>query len=201
VKLGASDLRALRGSLLAALLMIGCGLAAVHFALAANGAGARLREAAQAQRNDLEGKLRRVRSEESEIRTEAVIFDALRAAGVVGEERRLEWVELIKEIGARRDLPRLRFELAAQRPIDPTAQDGYAFFASTMKLQAQLLHEEDLTRLLSDLRDRASALIQPRSCTLKRLLASELGSPAQLQAECEIDWVTLREIAGGGKQR
>ena len=36
-----------------------------------------------------------------------------------------------------------------------------------MKVQLKLLHEEDLTRLLADLREQASALILVRSCDVR----------------------------------
>ena len=201
MKLAAADLRALKGSICAAVLMIGGGLATVHYALAAAHAGERARLAAQAQRDDIDGKLRRVRSEEHESRRLAEVFREMETAGVVGDEQRLEWVELVKQIGEARRLPRLRYELAAQRPLDPPAQDGYAFHASAMKLEAELLHEEDLTRLMGDLRAGAKGLIVLRSCALTRLAAGDASSPARLRADCEIDWVSLRKVAGPKEQR
>ena len=70
-----------------------------------------------------------------------------------------------------------------------------------MKVQLKLLHEEDLARLLADLREQANALTLVRSCDVQRLPggASETqakgGVQATLEAECLIDWVTLREVA------
>ena len=66
-----------------------------------------------------------------------------------------------------------------------------------MKVQIKLLHEDDLTRLLTDLRQNARALLQVKSCNVTRLPrgGSELGMHANLQAECQIDWITAREAA------
>ena len=75
---------------------------------------------------------------------------------------------------------------------------SYAFYSRAMKLQFRLLHEEDLTRLIGDLRSRAKALIRVRSCDVARLPASadeRSGRRANLSAECEIDWLTLREVS------
>ncbi len=64
-----------------------------------------------------------------------------------------------------------------------------------MKLQLNLLHEEDLIRLLDDLRRQARALIQVKRCDVSRIPRSGPENTLQgyLQAECLIDWVTLRE--------
>ena len=197
MKLAATDFPRLQLSLLAAVLMIAIGACAVYAALDSNHTAKLARAAAQAERNDYENKLKRVRSEENEIRQKSAIFNTLQTRGVIGEEQRLEWVELLKEIRDRRRLIDLHYEIAPQRQLDTGTGSGFAFFSSTMKVQLQLLHEEDLTRLLDDLRQYARALIQVKSCQVSRLPrgGSEIGASAHLQAECRIDWVTLREVA------
>jgi len=197
MKIGSADLPKLQFSLLAALTMMAIGAGIVYFSLSLINTAKLEQAAAQAERNDFDGKLKRVRSEEDEIRQKSAIFHKLQARGVVGEEQRLEWVELLKEIRDRRRLLDLQYEIAPQRALDATPGSGYAYFASSMKVQLKLLHEEDLTRLLDDLRRQARALIQVKSCNVSRLPrgSSEGGTPAQLQAECLIDWVTLHEVA------
>jgi hypothetical protein len=64
-----------------------------------------------------------------------------------------------------------------------------------MTVQLRLLHEEDLLRFLDDLRRQARALIRIDSCNVSRLargIDPTSGTSAQLQAECKIDWITLR---------
>jgi len=197
MKIGSADLPKLQFSLLAALMMMAIGTGAVYLSLSLINTAKLEQVAAQAERNDFDDKLKRVRSEEDEIRQKSAIFHKLQARGVVGEEQRLEWVELLKEIRDRRRLLDLQYEIAPQRALDATPGSGYAYFASSMKVQLKLLHEEDLTRLLDDLRRQARALIQVKSCNVSRLPrgSSEGGTPAQLQAECLIDWVTLHEVA------
>lgn len=195
MKLGTADFPKLQWSLLAAVLMIAAGAATVYFSTYQMQAATRDRGAAQAERNDYDGRLKRVRSEESEIKQKAAIFAALQARGMIGEEQRLEWVELLKDIREQRRLIDLQYEIAPQRRLDASSGNGFAFYSSTMKLQLKLLHEEDLTRLLDDLRNRARALIQVKRCNVTRLPAGAgIGvPPAQLQADCQIDWITLRE--------
>lgn len=198
MKLAGTDLQKLQSSLLATLLMVAVGAASVHFALNSTKAAKLEQAAAQKNRNDFDGKLKQVRSEEAEIKQKSAVFNTLRARGIIGEEQRLEWVELLKDIRDRRRLLDLQYEIAPQRPLDASPGNAFAFYASTMKVQLKLLHEEDLTRLLDDLRRQASALIQVRSCAVSRLPrgGADDASNAHLQADCQIDWVTLHEVVG-----
>lgn len=202
MKLTTADLAKLQLSLLAALLMAAIGAGSVFFSLNLSQAAKLGRAAAQVERNDFAGKLDRVRSEEIEIKQKSAVFATLQKRGVVGEEQRLEWVELLKDIRDKRRLIDLQYEFAPQRPLDITSPSApasaYAFYASSMKMQVSLLHEEDLTRLLGDLRQQAAALIQVKACNVSRVPhgVAETGITAQLQAECQIDWITLREAAG-----
>ena len=206
MKLGTADFPKLRFSLLLAALMIGIGAGVVYVSRDwAKSAKLRL-TAAQSERNEIVGKLQRVRGEESEIKQKSAMFNELRTRGVIGDEQRLEWVELLKDVRDQRKLIDLKYEIAPQRLLDANPVNGYNFFSSEMKLQLKLLHEEDLTRLLSDLRQRAKALIQVRKCAVTRLPrgGAENGTAAQLQADCQIEWITLHEMEsspGGGTVR
>lgn len=199
MKLTRADLPRLQLALLAALLTIMGGSGAAYLAYdAERRAGVEL-AAAQKARDEIDGRFKRVRSEEAEIREKSALFNALQARGVIGDEQRLEWLELIKAISVRRRLLDVQYEIAAQRPLDsaPPPAGAYAFYASSMRIELALLHEEDLTRLLDDLRQQAHALIQVRRCRVERLTRegdSEGGSEsgAQLRGSCLIDWVTLR---------
>lgn len=197
MKLSAADFPKLQLSLLAAVAMIAIGAGSVYFALNLAQTARVDRMAAQAERNDFDGKLKRVRSEENEIKQKSALFNTLQARGMIGEEQRLEWVELLKDIHDKRRLIDLKYEIAPQRPLDATPANGLTFYVSTMKMQLKLLHEEDLTRLIDDLNQQARALIQVKRCNVSRLPRgnAETGIPAQLQADCLIDWVTLREAA------
>ena len=195
MKLSLQDLPKIQFSLMAAVLMGAIGGTSIYVANGLTRSAGLEKTSAQAERNDFDGKLKRVSSEEIEIKQKSALFKTLQTRGIVGEEQRLEWVELLKDIRDKRRLLDLVYEIAPQRPLDTPSATGYAFHASTMKLQIKLLHEEDLTRLIDDLRQQARALIQVRSCSITRLPRgpSEGAIPAQLQADCSIDWITLRE--------
>jgi hypothetical protein len=193
-----SDYRKIQASLWVALLMIAIGAAALYYSHSARTRAELARDLVMAQRQESDGKLKQVRDEEIEIKQKSILFTRLQERGIIGPEQRLEWVELLKEIRDKRRLIDLQYEIAPQRLLDGNPTGSYAFHSSAMKLQLRLLHEEDLTRLIGDLRSQAKALIRVRSCDVARLPASadeRSGRRANLSAECEIDWLTLREVS------
>lgn len=157
---------------------------------------------AEAERNDIRGKLARAREEEQEIRDKIARYQEMLARGYVTQEQRLNWVERIAQIKAARKLIEIEYELAPQTPVqsvilpEGAVGGGYEFMASTMKLRMQLLHEDDLLGFLSDLRRSVEALLIVRACDVERIpraAGGERATQAQLNAECGIDFVTLRE--------
>lgn len=208
MKLGLSDLREVKGSLFAAALMIAVGAASAISAHERARSAESDERAAAAERSSFEQKLQRVSEEEKEIKLKASLFDDLQKRGIIGEEQRLDWVELLRDIRDRHRLIDLQYEISPQRPLESDAKNGSAgnagdtagfrFYVSSMKVQLKLLHEEDLIRLLEELQQRAKALIQVKSCSVARLPhngAERAASPAHLQAECQIDWITVRTSA------
>lgn len=193
MKFTADDFSRQKWPLLGAMLLITAGLAAPLLALKAEQTAAALRTAAKAERNEFDGKLKRVRNEEREIKEKSALFAALQTRGILGEEQRLEWIELLRDIREKRRLIDLQYEISPRRPLEGPMPDSGHFFASAMRLQLKLLHEEDLTRLLNDLRQHAKALILVRECAIFRTAReADPRFTAPLQAECQIDWVTLR---------
>jgi hypothetical protein len=195
MKLGSKDFRKLQISVFGMLLMVALGVASVLFSRSQVKQADQAFSATQSERNNQDTKLKRLRSEERQIREHAALFNALKARGVIGEEQRLEWVELLKEIRERHRLIELRYEISPQQPLEKTPVGTLALHASTMKLQLNLLHEEDLIRLLDDLRRQAHALLQVKRCDVSRMQRSGPENTLQgyLQAECLIEWVTVRE--------
>lgn len=178
--------------------MLAVGVVTVYLAHTSRAAALSAREGAIAERKEAESKLRQVREEEAEIRQKSTVFKSLEARGTIGEEQRLEWVELLKELHGRHRLPDLQYEILPQRQLEGNPTGDFSFYASLMKLQVKLVHEEDLTRLIGDLRKEARALIRVRNCNLALLppeSEERSKASAHLSADCEIDWVTLRDAA------
>ena len=160
---------------------------------------------ATAARKDIQAKLAQARDEQQELTEKLNRFQALKARGSIGPERRLDWIDAIARIKAARRIFKLDYEFAPQKPVDPSilpggaAAGGFEIMSSQMRLHMQLLHEGELLAFLSDLttelRSSVEALVLVRSCTTERLApgSTDRGSKAQLKADCTLEWITLKE--------
>jgi hypothetical protein len=143
-----------------------------------------------------EQRLSQSSSEGIEIRQHAALFNRLVEHGMLGPEQRLEWTELLRTAELRLKLPKLDYEFQHSTVLDNagSVSKGYRFYNSRMRLQAQLVEEEDLLRLLTLLQREATALIRIQGCKITRLPAtiSNADSLAQLTADCQLDWITAQ---------
>lgn len=194
------DFRRIGPALAAAAVMVAAGIAIVFASLQMHQAAKKSQAAAQAKRLDSQNRLARARDEELEVKQKIARYNTLAAAGIIGEERRLDWVENIRRIRNERKLFDIQYEIAPQQVIDaatlPGASAPYDFLSSTMQMRMKLLHEADLLHFLDDLRASAQAFIRVRRCDLERLPkggSEGRGVPPQLAAECIIEWITIRE--------
>jgi hypothetical protein len=188
------DLPRQRRALLFGLGMIVAGLSTVGLAHLFHTDGLEAEHLAQSERNDFQSRLARIAQEEKEIQAGDVLFRNLSERGILGEEKRMDWIENLAHIQAERRLYDIRWELSPQRPLEAefgTGSSGeFAFMASALHVQLDLLHEEDLLRFLNDMKGRLSAYVRVRQCSLSRQ-PPQAGTP-QLQAECQLDLITLK---------
>lgn len=198
--LSRDDFRRIGLSLAGAILMIAAGGAAVYGSSQLLQAEKKGHVAAKAARSEIQGRLARARDEEIEVKNKIARFNELTGRGLIGLERRLDWIERIRQIKNTRKLLDVQYEIAPQQPVDtailPGSSAGFEFMSSSMVLRMQLLHEGDLLNFLTDLRESAQAFLRVRKCDLQRLPKSTgdgRGIPPQLGADCTIDWITVRE--------
>jgi len=155
--------------------------------------------AGAAERVAAQNKHTRANDEAREIRERLVDYRKLVETGLVGEERRLDWVDRIAEIKARHKLAELKYSIDPQRKIElpgtaPSAE--VEVLGSKLALDLALVHEEDLVRFLDDLRRSVNAYVVVRACTIDRTAAPgvpDRGVSPRLRARCEIDLVTIRD--------
>ena len=145
--------------------------------------------------------------EERLIRSYLPRFEALTERGILGEEQRLNWMETLRKTKASLKLPVLLYKIYPRQIRQSDWSGGlgdYEVFASTMEISAQLLHEEDLLRLLDELARRALGTFLVDSCSLSRVNEEtqlDITKP-NLSARCELSWVTLRQRPErGGRAR
>jgi len=155
--------------------------------------------AAQAERRQSNERLARISEEEREVSQKIDVYQRLKSLNILGEERRLEWADAINRIRAQRELLDLRYAVERQRQLvsAPGKPANVDFYASTMKVQLALLHEEDLLRFLADLRESGNAFYAVRRCELARTGQAVTGATMtpRLRADCDIDLITIMDRA------
>jgi hypothetical protein len=186
------------GPALVAVALIAAGAAAVAATSQLLTATLAEQQAARAQRAAEQNQLVQVTDEAREIRERLVDYQRLVDRGVVGEERRVDWVDRINAIKAARKLPEVKYSIGPQRPAAYPGITGggeVEFLASPMQLDLALLHEEDLFRVIGDLRRDLSALVVVKACMVERTgePAKARGLAPRLRAQCELDLVTIRD--------
>jgi len=148
-----------------------------------------------AQRAQNTERLLRIADEEREVKEKLAVYRRLKDLGVLGRERRLEWADAIKRIRTQRGLIDLRYRVEPQKPLAsvPGKPGTIDFYASTMKVNLALLHEEDLFGFLSDLRNSGNAYYSVKRCALGRtgVPPTAASLAARVNAECDIDLITI----------
>jgi hypothetical protein len=201
MKLDAKDFKHLQWAIILLLVMGLVGGGAVWYSRQLKLIEDKAYKEAVAAQKDIQSKLARASEEQNELRDKIGRFQALKARGYIGPERRLDWIETVARIKAARRIPKLDYELAAQVPVDSailpgsSAAGGFNVMTSQMRLRLQLLHEVELLAFLSELGDAVPAMVQARSCTIERMGSgnSSRGNNAQLTADCTLEWITVRE--------
>ncbi len=197
-----ADLRRLLLPGLGALMMLAAGGALIWASGEALSRAQRELAAAQDERRRNDTRLARIAEEEREVKQKLDVYQQLKKLNVLGEERRLEWADAISRIRGQRELLDLRYRVERQKVLSsvPGKPGTVDFFASTMKVELALLHEEDLMRFLADLRASGNAYYSAKRCVIKRTGQAPTGTTItpRLRGECEIDLITI--IDQGAKQ-
>jgi hypothetical protein len=189
------EMRKLALPVLAALVLLGAGAWLVSSATEARSRAQAQLTAAQAERRLNGDRLARIAEEEREVREKLDVYKHLKRLNIIGEERRLEWADAVARIRNQRELLDLTYRVDRQKLLKsvPGKPGSIDFFASTMTVQLDLLHEEDLLRFLSDLRESGNAYYSVKSCDLRRTGQAATGATItpRLRASCEIDLITV----------
>jgi hypothetical protein len=153
----------------------------------------------QAERRQNAERLARIAEEEREVSQKLDVYKQLKALNILGEEQRLEWADAINRIRVQRELLDVRYRIERQKlltsmPGKPASVD---FFASSMRVDLQLLHEEDLLRFLTDLRASGNAYYAVKKCTITRTgqAVGGIAMTPRLSASCDIDLITVVDRA------
>lgn len=138
-----------------------------------------------------------VDEEEKLIRKFYPLFIDLYNKGVIGKERRLNWIEVLRNAGEEIKIPGLSYEIRSQEAYKPGFKmklGKYKLFRTVMSLNMQLLHEGDLFRLLEILDQNALGSYNVSNCAInaKSKTISETAEGSNLTVRCELTWHTIK---------
>jgi hypothetical protein len=123
-------------------------------------------------------------------------YRELERNGIVGEERRIGWIDALRAANQEADLFGVEYEVSPQQAYSFSGEVGagpLAIHQSLMKLRFALLHEGDLFRFFDALAAQRVGRFSVNQCTLTRLpvdLAVPVNQPT-LSAQCDLAWITI----------
>lgn len=122
--------------------------------------------------------------------------------GFVGEERRVDWIDDLRNVNLRYKLFGVSYDIGTQedyKPKFPLDTGKFKLHRSVMNITFAMLHENDLLTLLTALPGQTNSLFMLRDCTIERVAGGGRGKfVPNLNTACEIDWLTITEPSSNG---
>lgn len=142
-----------------------------------------------------------VDEEEELIRQYYPAFIDLYKQGLVGKERRLDWLETLQTVSDVLKIPSLRYEIASQERVPdelPIEAGSFHIYQSTMNINLDMLHEADLIRFLDRVDRSANGLYSVSSCSLSRRnkQIDVVSEQANVSADCNLNWYSIKPADG-----
>ena len=195
------DWRALRGSMILAAFAVTIGVVVTGAALRFHTEASRGYDREKDRLEAVRSRYRTIDEQKRQIETWLPAYRSLESVGIIGEERRLEWIETLRAAAARVGLPSLRYRIEPRtaHEAEPGLEAGnHAVFSTVVRLEAGLVHEGDLERLLRELAAADSGLFHIERCGVRRSGPNFLMRPGaiNLGAECDLRWITLARAEG-----
>lgn len=151
-----------------------------------------------AQFQGVSGKYLAVDEEEKQIKKYYPRFLELYHGGIIGQEERLNWIEVLRDAGERLRIPSLSYEIRSQAvytPSFPLDMGRFQLYGSEMTLSLQALHEGDLLRVAQLLDARAKGLYSMQACRLSKIaqqVDADSADKANITVQCVLNWFTIK---------
>jgi len=186
-----SDLPHIKWSLITFLVTLALGSSAVYFSqkFAINSQTA-LRNA-QKELNETRNKLNAARDDQTNMSAYTKEFSVIQRLEIIGDEQRINLIEDLDTLRRRNRVIDFKYTIAPQQPYAPSPpldSGNFALYYSNMKLQIELLHEEQLINFFDSLRHDINGWFILEKCTLEKASAES----SQLKADCEGGWLTMK---------
>ena len=100
-------------------------------------------------------------------------YKKLESSGVVGDEDRLNWADLIENVTQKQGIPYVKYRIDKQEKLVDAGLNrkypGITVFRSKMVLEMQLLHEGDMYSLINALGEKARGIFDVSECNFARI--------------------------------
>lgn len=156
---------------------------------------------AQADFNRISSKYLQIDEQDATIKAYYPRFVKLHEQGVIGTERRLDWLESLQRVTDTLEIPGLSYEIASQQQSKinwPIETGSFELYSSTMKLNLEMLHEADLLRLIDRLGQTNAGFFSLTDCSMSRR-STEIHvdslSP-NVTANCNLEWYSIKLSSG-----
>lgn len=192
ILLSKADIYDIKWALGAFLLSLALGASLVSISDGYEGQALKERQTAQKQLTDARAQLSTAQNDQENMAAYALEYNALLAQKVIGDEQRLDWMEGLERLRQQGSVLDFKYTIAPQQayvPAPPLDAGNFRLSRSSMTMQIELLHEEQLLHLLADMHTQMKGWFMLDGCTLTRSSADE-GSP--LKAECSGGWFTMK---------
>ncbi len=190
----AADLPNIKWSLGAFLLSLALSGALVFLSEGYLASSLKERQSAQKQLADARTQLLAAQSDQENMSTYALEYNALLAQKIVGNEQRLDWLEGLEKLRQQGTVLDFKYTIAPQQGYTPTPSldaGNFQLSRSPMTMQIDLLHEEQLLKLLASMKQQMKGWFMLDGCTLSRTGNSDDMMP--LKAECNGGWFTMKD--------
>lgn len=203
MKLTLQEWRTLQTPLIVLSLVVICMVLLAGFAQQQKASTASALQSREQQLNQARQRYQSSGQEKEAIVQYLPVYQRLISEGFVGEEKRIEWVDNLRTIHQENKLFGINYSIGVREPYKPgfNLNPGpLSLYRSVMKLELAMLHEGDLLLLVDALRARKITPFILRQCEVTKRPGATFDKFApNLQANCELDWITVREprVVGG----
>ena len=200
-----ADLQALRNPLLAVAGVALLGALAVYSSGRLMIAARQQLAQQQVQLKDARTRLQKSGDEKDIIVRYLDGFRQLERTGFVGDEQRINWLDGLRLANQQSDLFGVDYQIGAQRPYLYAAEfspGSLALNQSIMRVRFRLLHEGDLDRFLDSLARQGAGIFAIDQCQMRRIdTRGVIRFQPNVNAECDLSWITVRVGAGGEQKK
>ncbi|MBM3394134.1 MAG: hypothetical protein FJY37_05795 [Betaproteobacteria bacterium] len=191
-----SDLPALIKPLLVLAVSLFISIAVIRISNSSVALAQQARDSQERALSEARNRVRKSGEERDMMQKYLPIYYQLEKEGIVGEERRLDWVEALRVANNHADIYGVQYEISPQRDFAKKELLGLQNVSarqSVMKLRFSLLHEGDLRRFLDALAAQGLGAFIVDQCAVTQMRRPERpANEPNLAAECELSWLTLQ---------